>query len=383
MQALFESLPKEFVTKTVFYDYKTPVTEVLDKVSKQGAVVVLRNREYYGMVDDRSLFRKGALKSLNFSKRFPVGKFAAKLPILDSETSLGRLIGYFHDFSAKALPYQDGKRITGMVKRDVVVSMIISMHMLSKAKVVDIMSSPVVTVGSGSNVSQATGAMEKNRIARVVVVNGSGAVAGLISQRDISDRFSKPQERLPEKKSYVFSPSNVSVDSIMRTSVYTIDSGRPAEEAARKMLENKVSSLVVTKGSRPVGIVAIRDIVENAAASTAKTQSRVVLSGLDDSTREYEQDVRDAANRLISKIDRFEGSDVDYVSLNIERHRERNYEIRARLALRGRGVVFAHSSGYNLDTALSSLLNGIYKRVRSRKENFVSDRKLAERRYEE
>ncbi len=383
MQALFESLPKEFVSNAQFYDYKTPVTETLDKVKKHGAVIVMRNKEYYGIVDDRSLFRTRTLKPLSFSKKFPVGKFATKLPILDSETSLGRLIGYFHDFSAKALPYQEGKRITGMVKRDVVVSVILSMHMLSKARVADVMSAPLVTVASDSNMAQVIDAMERNRIARVVVVNSNSGIAGLISQRDIAERFSKPQERLPEKKSYVFSPANVSVASIMRTSVYTIGSGRPAEEAARKMLENKVSSLVVTQGAKPVGIVSIRDVIESAAASTAKSQSRVIISGLDDYTRDYEQGVRDAANRLVAKIDRFEGSDVDYVSINVARHRERNYEMHARLALRGRGVIFAHASGYTLDSALSDLLDGIYKRARSRKEGFVNNRRLAERRYEE
>ena len=127
MPALFESLPKEFVSEAAFYDYKTPVTETLDKVRKRSAVVVLREREYYGMVDDRALFRHRGPRPIGISKSLPVGKFARKLPVLDSSTSLGRLISYFHDFSAKALPYQEGSRITGIVKREVVVSMILSL----------------------------------------------------------------------------------------------------------------------------------------------------------------------------------------------------------------------------------------------------------------
>ncbi len=376
-------MPKEFVSSTSFYDYKTPITETLERVRKQGAVVVLRDKEYYGMVDDRSLFRTRNLKPLSFSKSFPVGKFARKLPVLDSDTSLGMLISYFHDFSAKALPYQEGSKIAGIVKRDVVVSTIISLHMLSKAKVSDIMSSPVVSIDREANIAQAVSAMGKNNIARLVVLDSGDRLSGLLSMRDVSDMLAKPQERLPERKSYTFSPSNVPVSSVMRTPVYTIDSNKSAEDAARQLLEKRVSSLVVVHNARPVGIVSTRDIIESAAATTAKTQSRVVLSGLDENTREYEQELRDAVNRLVSKIDRFERIDVDYVAVNVKRHRERNYEMHARLALRKRGTVFAHASGYTLDSTLSDLTDSIYKRVRERKEGFLDKRRLAERRYEE
>jgi CBS domain-containing protein len=376
-------MPKEFVSSTSFYDYKTPVTETLDKVRKQGAVVVLRDREYYGVVDDRSLFRNRTLKPLSFSKSFSVGKLARKLPVLDSETSLGMLIGYFHDFSAKALPYQEGNRITGVVKRSVVVSTILSLHMLSKAKVSDIMSSPVIGIDSKANIAQAMSTMSKNNIARLVVLDGRERLLGLLSLRDISDTLTKPQEKLPERKSYTFSPSNISVDSMMQSPVLTIEFDRQAEEAAKQLLEKHVSSLVVTRNSKPIGIVSVRDVIESAAATTAKTQSRVIVSGLDESTREYEQDLRDEINRMVSKIDRFEHTDVDYISVNVKRHRERNYEMHARLALRRRGVVFAHASGYSLESTLSALLASVYKRVRERKESFLSGRRHAERRYGE
>jgi CBS domain containing-hemolysin-like protein len=215
------------------------------------------------------------------------------------------------------------------------------------------------------------------------VVDGNGRLLGLLPQRDILERFAKPQERLPEMKAQAFSPSNVAVASVMRTPAYTIDYSRQAEEAARQMLENKVSAMIVMRDMKPVGVVSMRDIIESAAATMAKTQSRVIVSGLDAYTRDYEGDIRDSANRLIAKIDRFGKTDVDYISINVKRHRERNYEVQARLALRKRGVVFARAAGFSLDSALSDLLESIYKRVKERKESYLSRRRLAERRYEE
>ncbi len=382
MPDLSESLPREFVSGTVLYDFKTPVTEALDKIRKFGAVVITRDREYYGIVDTRSIFRTRGLKSLSFSKKFSVGKFSRKLPVLDSNTSIGRLVNYFHEFSAKALPYREGNRITGVVKREVALSTILSLHMLSKAKVGELMTSPVVTIGTESNVSQAMEAMEENKLSRLVVVD-NGRAAGMLSLRDITERFSKPQERLPEKKSYSFSPANVPVRSVMKAPVHSIDFSRPVEDAARKLLENRISSLVVTKGSYPAGIISIRDIIEGAAASTAKTESSVMISGLDEYTKESEDSVRGAAKKLLSKINKFEKLDADYISVNIKRHKERNYEMHARLALRKRGIVFASAEGYSLESTLATLFNSIYKRVSGRKESFVDRKRSAERHYGE
>jgi predicted transcriptional regulator len=375
-------MPKEFVSGTQFYDYKTPVTQALEKLKKYGAVVVFRNREYYGVVDDRSIFRNRSLTSFDFSKKFSVGKLARKVPTLDSGTSLGRMINYFHECSAKALPYKEGNKITGVVRREVVVSTVISLHLISKLKVSDIMSSPILVTDSDSNIAQAASTMTKNGVTRLVVVD-NGKLSGLLTMHDISVSFTKPQERLPERKSYSFSPAKVSVASMMRTPVHTIDVGRPAEEAARKLLEMGVSSLVVTKGSKPIGVVTVRDVLERAAATTAKTQRAVLISGLDEYTRDHEESIRDGVNRLVEKIDKFEKLEVDYVSVNVKRHKERNYEVSVRLELKQKGALFSRANGYNLDSTLASLLDSIYERVKEGKENLVSNKRLEKRYYGE
>ncbi len=375
-------MPKEFVSETVFYDYKTPVTEALDKVKRLGAVVITRSREYYGMVDYRSIFANRALKSLDLKQKAAIGKFARKLPVLDPETSLGRLISYFHESGAKALPYQEGDKITGVVTRSVVLSTILSLHVLSKARANEAMSAPLVSIDSDSNIAQAMTAMDKNHVTKLAVLDNE-KLAGLLSQGDISDMFAKPRDRLPEKKSYSYSPANIPVRSTMKTSVYTTDYNSYVEDAIRQMLEKRVSSLVVTRGPRPVGVLTARDVIEAAAAATAKTQSKVIISGLDDYTRESEDSIRAAMDRLVEKIDKFERLEVDYASINVKRSRERNYELKARLSLAKKGTVFAHATGYSLDSTMTDLLDKVYKRVKEQKDFAVSKKRLSERYYGE
>jgi CBS domain-containing protein len=382
MQTLFESMPTEFVTKTVVYDYKTPLTKTLDNIKKLGAVVVMKDGEYYGIVDDRSIFRTRGLNPMDFTKKLSIGKFAKKVPIVDSATSLSRLITYFHEFSAKALPYQDGKRLTGMVKREIALSTILSIHAISKSTAGDVMSAPMVTIASSANLAQAENLMEKNKIARLVVID-DGRLLGLVSQRDVLELYSKPQERLPELKQNSFSLAKVLVKDMMKTPVHTIDFGMPADSAIRQLLEKGISSLVVTRGNRPVGLLTTRDVIESAAASSAKTQSKIILSGLDEYTKEYEDEIRSSVNKLIEKVDKFEKLNVDYVSINVKRSKERNYEMNGRLSLQRRGTVFAHSTGYSLETTLSGLIGTLYKRMREKKETAISNKRESERYYGE
>ena len=382
MQALFEALPKEFVSGTSFVDYKTPVTEVLENIRRLGAVVVLKNRQYYGIVDDRSVSRSRSLQPLKFSKSFPIGKLARKLPPLGPETSLSKLIADFHESSAKVLPYMQGGKITGIVRRSVVLSTILSLHMLSKLKVADVMSAPVVSIAPGANLAQAISTMSKSNIARLAVVD-KGPAPGILTAQDITDNLTKPEERMPEKKSRGFSPANIQVSSVMRSPAYTISHDRPAEDAIKGLLEKHISSLIVTKADKAVGMVTVSDILENAAALTARTRSNVIVSGLDEYTKDYEQQIRNEAERLVSRIDRFQGLQADYVSLNIKRHRERNYEAHARLALKQKGTVFAHAYGYSVESVVSSLIESIYDRVKERKEEFISSKRGAERYYGE
>ena len=56
MQIPFESIPKEFISSTVFYDYKEPITSAVDKINKYGAVVVTKDGNTNCLSSDRVSF---------------------------------------------------------------------------------------------------------------------------------------------------------------------------------------------------------------------------------------------------------------------------------------------------------------------------------------
>ena len=136
MKIAFEPVPGEFVSKTYFFDYKKPLTEALAKIRKHGAVVITKNGEYYGIVDNRSVVRK----STKISKSTSIRGFALRVPLLDSDTSIESAIHKFYTSSATALPYYEKSRITGIVGRRSMLKAILSLHLLSGYKIKDVMS---------------------------------------------------------------------------------------------------------------------------------------------------------------------------------------------------------------------------------------------------
>ncbi|VVB76694.1 CBS domain protein [uncultured archaeon] len=381
MSTLYEPLPKEFVSKTAFFDFKTPLTQALDEIAKFGAVIVTKDKAYFGVADDRVVSRKGSDKSMKFSTAVAVGRFARKLPMLDKDMSVGKAIGYFHEFSTKAMPFGDGKTVTGLVRRDAILRSILSLHLLSRAKVSDMTSMPLLAIDADATVPQAINVMSQNGVKKLAVMD-KGKVYGIIVHKDIFANYARSSDRMPELTSDPISFNKVSVRDAARTDVFSIDYGSPSDNAIRQILERNVSSRLVTSNGKPVGMVSARDVFEFAAATVEKEKHTVIITGMDaNGVEEYEQDMEDEVNRFVEKMDRFGTNGVSYAAINVNKVKNKGYEMRARLGFQRSGVVFATATGYGLDSTLTALLDSLFKQVKGKKEVRISGRKGADRYY--
>ncbi|MFP3289112.1 MAG: CBS domain-containing protein [Candidatus Micrarchaeota archaeon] len=363
-----EPIPSEFVSQTVTYDYKDPITQAVSKIKEYTAVIVNKNNDYYGIVDDRTIVRKGALK---LHKRQSIGKFAKKVPLLDRSTTIEKAILYFYYEGVKALPYTEENKILGIVKRTEMLKAILSLHLLSEYKVENAMTSPVIGIDAEANVAQAKAAMEKNKVNRLIVMK-NGSLYGIISFKDIVEIFAKATERSPQRRDYFYTLSNTPVSSVCQKGVLAIEQDSPLEEAIREFVERNISSLVVTKSDKPVGIITVRDVFGLIASTTTEEENKIIISGLDDYTKEYEEDIRAELNDMVNKINRFSKIKVDYVTVNVKRSRLRNYEIHGKVVLKKGGSVAALSTGYSLSSVLKDLVEKLYNEVKERKELVVA-----------
>ncbi len=132
---------------------------------------------------------------------------------------------------------------------------------LSPTRIVgDVMTKSVKTLERNDELSLVKELMDAGQFRHIVVVDGDGRLAGVISRQDIyygalawSLGMSKPQHDKALKIT--------TAKAVMRTDVLTTTPEAPIREAAALMLDNKVGCLPVLNGVQLVGIVTESDLL--------------------------------------------------------------------------------------------------------------------------
>jgi CBS domain-containing membrane protein len=131
-------------------------------------------------------------------------------------------------------------------------------------RVRDLMTTEVRTVGRNDKVSDADALMESARIRHLPVLDDDGLLAGILSRRDVFRTAlqrtfgygEKAQDRIL---------GNLVVKELMTNRVETAAPDESIQDAARRMLEKRISSLVVVEEQRVVGILTEADFVRHVA----------------------------------------------------------------------------------------------------------------------
>jgi len=119
-------------------------------------------------------------------------------------------------------------------------------------RVEDVMTSPAVTVKMDTPVEEAAKVMDEKRISSILVVDESGKLVGIFTDRDL--RFAAANGKIGK---------GIPIHMLMTENPITISPSDPITEALRKMRDADVKHLpVVDKENRPVGIVAVRDVLD-------------------------------------------------------------------------------------------------------------------------
>lgn len=372
MKIAFENIPKEFVSKTAFYDYKAPMTEIMGNLAAYGTIVLTKDSEYYGIIDERSVARsrKG---NVSLGKKEAADKFVTKAPYLDLQTSVGKAIHDFYESRAKALPYFDGKKVVGIVRRDEILKAILSMHMLSGYKAGSIMSTPVIAIEENASIGEASALMRQHKINRLIVTS-EGNLAGIVTSKDVFQYTGKLQERGSSKLQRT-SDIKRTVADILQRDVESIGHNENIDAAIRALVEKKASSLMVTRSGKPVGILTPRDIFAAVVASNAQATEGIILSGIDQSTRQYEEDIREEAEKLAEKVDKFTKLKVASIAIHVKKQKVRNYEIQARLWTEHTGAYSVSAQGYSIEETVKKAMDSLYETIKTKKEIIYTEKR--------
>ncbi|MFN3505442.1 MAG: HPP family protein [Caldimicrobium sp.] len=131
---------------------------------------------------------------------------------------------------------------------------------INEIKVIDIMNRTLFTIPYTSTFEEILNTLLDNRISAVIVVAENGEFMGIISKTDILLALKKYREKIFE----------MTAEDLLNPKPYTIEGDATIEEAARKMVGNKIHRLLVIGPSAigkfmPVGIVTATDILKKLA----------------------------------------------------------------------------------------------------------------------
>ena len=115
----------------------------------------------------------------------------------------------------------------------------------------DILNRDIKTCRPDTTVREAAQTMNKWRIGSLVVVDGTGKVVGIVTERDILTSVVAAGKQ----------SDSVKVEEIMTKEVVMIDKNTTLEEAAQVMTERKIKKLPVLDRGTLVGIVTATDLI--------------------------------------------------------------------------------------------------------------------------
>ena len=369
-----DRIPADLTTEVPTFDYNTPMTGVMSAVHQNPCVIILKGGEYYGILDTRVIYR--ARKGLKVQKLEKAGKVAIRVPKVTPTTTIYDAVYYLYKSRVKTLPYvASGRQPTRVLDRITIIKALISIGALKDMNVSDAMTSPVLAIDINSNVAQARTAMRNNGVNRLVVLDGE-KYAGMITHHDMVVQHMVLPDRRPELKMKTYNSANASIKSIMVASPMEVESGAPLADAARLMIERSISSLVAVSGGKPVGVVTMHNILESVVAGREIAVRNVFISGLDSSTYEYEDDIREEMRQFMDRIGKMEEIEPEYATLHVKKLRGRLYEMYARVSLGSKSMINANETGYTIDEALKKTLERLRRGVTKAKEQKIRIRKI-------
>ena len=143
-------------------------------------------------------------------------------------------------------------------------------------RVSDLMSRNIVTIGASDSCREAVSRMHGARVRHLPVVDDSGALIGVVTDRDLRHHLFGPRVLKDVGTIAVdILLKAVPVSEIMSTPVMSVPAKADVLEAARIMLEDKVGSLPVVEGGRVVGIVTETDVLRQICKADAECSEEI------------------------------------------------------------------------------------------------------------
>ena len=194
---------------------------------------------------------------------------------------------------------------------------------LKRVRVREVMNPNVITVKTYDSAAKALATMRNHGIDRIVIIDDNHKVAGVLTVKDVVDRIISPRKRarMGDGSGEKDKTLSIMVESVMSYPVVTVDAKKTVAEVIDLMIENRISSVVVTSDSLPEGIVIKKDILEYYLRKSVPVSYDIQLVTRDVELDDFERDaILEDINKFMRKFKDFFKNVL--LSIYIKRHKE-------------------------------------------------------------
>ncbi|MBS3781709.1 MAG: CBS domain-containing protein [Candidatus Thermoplasmatota archaeon] len=350
------------------------VSDVIGLMRKHGLeeVPVIENGEVVGFVSDNTFIDR---RNLSFSTK--IKHVMNPPPEVNVENSLVRVCEMLLSSGYRGVPVtSESGKYKGFISRKDISRIIPSIDELKKTMVKDHMTPDPETIIGDEHVGKAKAMMERYDVRVLPVVDNHGKLIGMVGIQDILDKVTRPiaREEKGNMSGEIDSPQrDVDVDSVMSEPAITTTPNSMIYDAAEKMNEEDISTLVAIDGDDIKGVLTQFDLIEMITSFRESDQVFVQISGLKGHHEVYDQ-IYDVTQRYLNKMNKVLNPLV--LNIHVVSHQEggtqSKYSIRLRLST-DYGMYYAKEVNWNimdgLDKGLDSLKKRIFQDIEKNREN--------------
>jgi CBS domain-containing protein/ribosome-associated translation inhibitor RaiA len=199
----------------------------------------------------------------------------------------------------------------------------------------------------------------------IPVVDDDGDLTGVVGARDILRLYAglTTQKRMPTRSANRKKGAQITVESIMTTPVEEAPRNRPVGEIIDQMLRTRASSVVITEGNKPAGIITKGDLVEMIASLAPREGVFIQVTGLEGHDPFILEDVFTVIEPALLRL----ATHAKPLTFNVhvmEHHRSYGHraEVRARLQTQ-RGLFTATDEDEDILRATANVLDRLEKQI--------------------
>jgi len=349
---------------SLFKDKKPPVLVVLDSAGK-----------IKGMIARRWIVRSRLDPSAT-----KVNTLMRPAPTVTMNDPLSKVARLMIESEIRQLPVYSGEKLVGIVTDEEIIHGAV-IGKWGNTKVEEVMTKKTFVVEEDESVGTVLSLFRENGISHAPVVS-NGKLVGIVSIHDIIEHIFQPRQRqtvgeiVGEKVPVLSIPTK----GIMAKPVITVLPENKLKDAAKKMHEFDISSLVVVRKRRPVGIVTKRDFLESLAEMEIPRRRLTVQFSvkdveIDEIQRGFIMDDFESFTRKYK-----ETLEVGTLFVYMKTHGT-NYKgdqlVHCRLQLRTRkGSFFSSGEGFGVEQTFRTALDRLEKQI-LRSQEFEYDPEFA------